>query len=139
MLDLPYVYNGNHVTALEKVSKTRVKVGAMAAMSSSDFDPDTNSDNPQTQTTTTTTTTTTTVTMTTTNADGSSPVVTQFTNGSAKMTDGYLPPPGGVPPIRIKDGASPLMSSSQSCAKRSLGPDEDADAASEQAEGDEDM
>ncbi|KAH7042404.1 caspase domain-containing protein [Linnemannia elongata] len=33
MLDLPYVYNGNHVTALEKV--TRTKVGAMAAMSAS--------------------------------------------------------------------------------------------------------
>ncbi|KAI8599934.1 peptidase C14 [Dissophora ornata] len=34
MLDLPYIYNGNHVTALEKV--TRTKVGAMAAMSASD-------------------------------------------------------------------------------------------------------
>ncbi|KAF9187830.1 Ca(2+)-dependent cysteine protease [Haplosporangium sp. Z 767] len=140
MLDLPYIYNGNHVTALEQVSKTRVKVGAMAAMSSGDFDlPGSNNDGIQTQTTTTTTTTTTTVTMTTTNADGSSPVVTQFTNGSAKTTDGYLSPPGGVPPIRIKDGASSLMTSSQSCPKRSLELGEDADAASEQAKRDDDM
>ncbi|KAF9960246.1 Ca(2+)-dependent cysteine protease [Mortierella alpina] len=116
MLDLPYVYNGNHVTELEAV--TRTKVGAMAAMSSGDFDLP-SSDNLQTQTTTTTTTTTTTVTMTT-NGGGASPNVSQFTNGSAKTTSGFLAPPGGVPPIHYKEGGSPLMTPGQSHSKRSI-------------------
>ncbi|KAF9948697.1 Ca(2+)-dependent cysteine protease, partial [Mortierella alpina] len=116
MLDLPYVYNGNHVTALEAV--TRTKVGAMAAMSSGDFDFP-NSDNLQTQTTTTTTTTTTTVTLTT-NSGGASPTVSQFTNGSAKTNSGYLPPPGGVPPIHHKEGGSTLMTPGQTHSKRSI-------------------
>ncbi|KAF9570832.1 Ca(2+)-dependent cysteine protease [Mortierella alpina] len=118
MLDLPYVYNGNHVTALEAV--TRTKVGAMAAMSSSsDFDFP-GSDNLQTQTTTTTTTTTTTVTMTTNGGGGATPTVSQFTNGSAKTNSGYLAPPGGVPPIHYKEGGSPLMTPGQTHSKRSI-------------------
>ncbi|KAG9326650.1 hypothetical protein KVV02_006161 [Mortierella alpina] len=116
MLDLPYVYNGNHVTALETV--TRTKVGAMAAMSSGDFDFP-SSDSLQTQTTTTTTTTTTTVTLTT-NGGGASPTVSQFTNGSAKTNSGYLAPPGGVPPIHYKEGGSPLMTPGQTHSKRSI-------------------
>lgn len=120
MLDLPYVYNGNHVTALEAV--TRTKVGAMAAMSSGDFDFP-NSDGLQTQTTTTTTTTTTTVTLTT-NGGGASPTVSQFVNGSAKTNSGYLAPPGGVPPIHYKEGGSPLMTPGQTHSKRSISSDD---------------
>ncbi|KAG0205338.1 Ca(2+)-dependent cysteine protease [Mortierella sp. GBA30] len=125
MLDLPYVYNGNHVTALEAV--TRTKVGAMAAMSSGDFDPQGTNNNTQTQTTTTTTTTTTTVTTTMTNGGAASPIVSQFMNGFAKTTDGYLEPPGGVPPIHIKEGGSPLMGPGKTHSNRSVHSNDDED------------
>ncbi|KAG0368520.1 caspase domain-containing protein [Gamsiella multidivaricata] len=123
MLDLPFVYNGDHVTALEKV--TRTKVGAMAAMSASDvqFDlPGSNNGSVQTQTTTTTTTTTT-VTMTASGA-GSSPVVAQYTNGSVMTVTGNLSPPGGLPPIHSKEGAS---SPGQAQSTRSISATEDGD------------
>ncbi|GJJ72641.1 metacaspase-1 [Entomortierella parvispora] len=76
MLDLPYVYNGNHITALEKV--TRTKVGAMAAMSSGVLDNNSSTNlqqQTQTQTTTTTTTTTLTTVTTTTKSCPSSPLI----------------------------------------------------------------
>ncbi|KAF9109930.1 Ca(2+)-dependent cysteine protease [Mortierella sp. AM989] len=129
MLDLPYVYNGDHVTALDKV--TRTKVGAMAAMSASDvvFDPPGSNNNVQTMTTTTTTTTT---TVTTTNADGTASV-TQYMNGTAMSQDGHLAPPGGLPPINTKEGGSPLMGPGQT-SKRSLTASEDG--ASEEGNAD---
>ncbi|KAF9358675.1 Ca(2+)-dependent cysteine protease [Mortierella sp. AD094] len=124
MLDLPYVYNGNHVTALEKV--TRTKVGAMAAMSASDivFDLPGSNNNVQTMTTTTTTTTT---TVTTRNADGTDSIVTQVTNGTAMTKDGHLTPPGGLPPINPKEGGSPLMCPGKTHSKRSISAAEDGD------------
>ncbi|KAK3810041.1 MAG: peptidase C14 [Benniella sp.] len=83
MLDLPYVYNGDHVTALEKISMPRKKMGAMAAMSA---DESTNipipgsisGANVQTTTTTTTTTITTVV--------GPNGVTQQYTNTNGIMT-----------------------------------------------------
>jgi len=71
------VYNGNHITALEKV--TRKKVGAMAAISSGVLDSDNSASlqqQTQTQTTTTTTTTTLTTATTTTKSCPSSPLIT---------------------------------------------------------------
>ncbi|KAF9178082.1 hypothetical protein BGZ49_005444, partial [Haplosporangium sp. Z 27] len=126
MLDLPYVYNGNHVTALEKV--TRTKVGAMAAMSASDvvFDMPGSNNNVQTITTTTTTTT-----VTTRNADGTDSIVTQITNGTAMTKDGHLSPPGGLPPIHPKEGGSPLLIPGQTHSKRSISAVEDDDEESD--------
>ncbi|KAG0079488.1 Ca(2+)-dependent cysteine protease [Linnemannia elongata] len=123
MLDLPYVYNGNHVTALEKV--TRTKVGAMAAMSASMdvvFDLPGSNNATQTQTTTTTTTTTTTmVTLSASNSGTSTPVIAQYTDGAVTTTDGHLAPPGGVPAIHVKEGGSPLIGGSpQAHSKRSI-------------------
>ncbi|KAG0045104.1 Ca(2+)-dependent cysteine protease [Gryganskiella cystojenkinii] len=96
MLDLPYVYNGDQITALEKV--TRTKVGAMAAISSGDLDFANNNNNSsnncisgvqqqqmqtQTQTTTTTTTTTMTTVTTTTKSCPSSPMISAATCASS--------------------------------------------------------
>ncbi|KAF9995910.1 Ca(2+)-dependent cysteine protease [Entomortierella chlamydospora] len=122
MLDLPYVYNGNHVTALEKV--TRKKVGAMAAMSAENdtvFESTGSNNGVQTMTTTTTTTTT---TITTRNADGTDFIVKQVTNGTAMTTDGNLAPPGGLPPINPKEGGSPLLCG-KTHSKRSISSTED--------------
>ncbi|KAF9935193.1 Ca(2+)-dependent cysteine protease [Linnemannia zychae] len=128
MLDLPYVYNGNHVTALEKV--TRTKVGAMAAMSAPMdvvFDLPGSNNTTQTQTqTTTTTTTTTTVTMSLSNNGSSNHVVAQYSNGTVSTTDGYLSPPGGVPTIHAKESGSPLIGSSQTYSKRSILSEDDS-------------
>ncbi|KAI1316402.1 Ca(2+)-dependent cysteine protease [Mortierella claussenii] len=124
MLDLPYIYNGNHITALEKV--TRTKVGAMAAMSASAVEFDLpGSNNNSNVTTTTTTTTTTTVTMTSTSSAGPNPVVSQFANGSAISTSGSLSPTTGLPLINTKEDSSPLMSPGQTHSNRSIVPDKD--------------
>ncbi|KAG0302107.1 Ca(2+)-dependent cysteine protease [Dissophora globulifera] len=134
MLDLPYVYNGNRVTALEKV--TRTKVGAMAAMSASDIQFDlpgsNNSTSVQTQTTTTTTTTTTTVTMTSNAEGGLTPVITQYTSGSAMSKDGHLSPMDGLLPINCKEAASPLMmNAGQIQSTRSIPASEESDSGRE--------
>lgn len=125
MLDLPYVYNGNHITQLEKF--TRKKVGAMAAMSAEiDFDLPGSANNvtqTQTQTTTTTMTTTTTVTTTTTNGSGlHSPADDSdglnLSQNSAK-TNVLVSP--GVPEIDF-NASKKLVTPGQSNYKRSIGP-----------------
>ncbi|KAF9362968.1 Ca(2+)-dependent cysteine protease, partial [Mortierella sp. NVP85] len=111
MLDLPYVYNGDHVTALEKITKPRTKVGAMAAMSA---DESTNIPMPgsisgaNVQTTTTTTTTTITTVV------GPDGMTQQITNTNGVMTtSGSLLPPTGIPAIQSKEGANGLTGHSQ--------------------------
>ncbi|KAF9301873.1 Ca(2+)-dependent cysteine protease [Mortierella antarctica] len=125
MLDLPYVYNGNHVTELEKF--TRKKVGAMAAMSAEiDFDlPGSTNNVTQTQTQTTTTTMTTTTTVTTTTTNGSthhSPAgdsdMLKLSQSSAK-TNVLVSP--GVPEIDF-NASKKLVSPGQGNSKRSIGP-----------------
>ncbi|KAF9996375.1 Ca(2+)-dependent cysteine protease [Modicella reniformis] len=104
MLDLPYIYNGNHVTALEKV--TRTKVGAMATMCADNLQIDPPGSTVQTQTTTTTTTT-----YIVTNDKGEVGV-TEVTSGVMTQTPS-LPPPGGPPPINTKEGGSILIDQGQ--------------------------
>ncbi|KAG0336842.1 Ca(2+)-dependent cysteine protease [Podila horticola] len=125
MLDLPYVYNGNHVTELEKF--TRKKVGAMAAMSAEiDFDlPGSANNTTQTQTQTTTTTMTTTTTVTTTTTNGSthhSPAGDsdrlELSQNSAK-TNVLVSP--NVPEIDF-NASKKLVTPGQNNSKRSIGP-----------------
>ncbi|KAG0037704.1 Ca(2+)-dependent cysteine protease [Podila clonocystis] len=125
MLDLPYVYNGNHVTELEKFN--RKKVGAMAAMSAEiDFDlPGSNNSVTQTQTQTTTTTMTTTTTVTTTTTNGSphhSPADDSDRlklSQSSAQTNVLVSP--GVPEIDF-NASKKLVTPGQSSSKRSMGP-----------------
>ncbi|KAG0347502.1 Ca(2+)-dependent cysteine protease [Podila humilis] len=125
MLDLPYVYNGDHVTALEKFP--RKKVGAMAAIEAEvQFDmPGSSSHNnngvtkTQTQTTTTTMTTTTTVTMTTTNGASTHHSPSEGDLGNTSKTDIHVSP--HVPDIDCHS-TKKLVSPTHANAKRSIGP-----------------
>ncbi|KAG0028737.1 Ca(2+)-dependent cysteine protease [Podila clonocystis] len=125
MLDLPYVYSGNHITELEKF--TRKKVGAMAAMSAEiDFDlPGSNNSVTQTQTQTTTTTMTTTTTVTTTTTNGSTHHSPAGDNDRLKLSQSsaktnVLVSPA-VPEIDF-NASKKLITPGQSSSKRSLGP-----------------
>lgn len=130
MLDLPYVYNGNHITELEKF--TRKKVGAMAAMSAEiDFDlPGSTNNVTQTQTQTTTTTMTTTTTVTTTTTNGSALHSPEDDSDRLKLpqnsakTNVLVSP--GVPEIDF-NASKKLVTPGQSNYKRSIGPPDAAE------------